>query len=68
MNRLTKARNQYLNKNVVDKNGIRAVVTDVMQYGNPQPGQQQRLQVELNNRMTIAFFDFENLRRFKVVE
>lgn len=68
MNRLTKARNQYLNKNVMDKNGIRAVVTDVLEYGNSRPGQTPRLQVELNNRMTIAFFDFENLRRFKVIE
>jgi len=53
---------------VVDKNNIRAVVTDVVEYGMHRQGQQPRLQVVLNNRLTIAFYDFESLRRFKVVE
>lgn len=68
MNRLQIARNRYLNKTVVDKNNIRAVVTDVVEYGVHRPGQQPRLQVVLNKRLTIAFYDFESLRRFKVVE
>ena len=68
MSRLAEVQAKYLNKEVRDKDGVRAVVTAVRQVGKQIPGEVLPLQIELNGRVKIAFRDFENQRKFLVIE
>lgn len=68
MSRLAEVQAKYLNKEVRDKDGVRAVVTAVRQVGKQMPGKVLPLQIELNGRVKIAFSDFENQRKFMVIE
>lgn len=58
---------QYLNKEVRDKDGVRAMVTKIIAMRQKVPGKSPGFQVELNGRIKIGLRDFVDTRKFKVI-
>lgn len=67
MTTLADLSSSYLNKEVRDKDGVRAVVTEIIPMRNKVPGKSPGFQIELNGRIKIGLRDFLDNRKFKVI-
>ena len=67
MTTLADLSSSYLNKEVRDKDGVRAVVTGIIPMRNKVPGKSPGFQIELNGRIKIGLRDFIDNRKFKVI-
>lgn len=68
MSKHSEITDKYLNRLVIDKDGIKATVTAVREIKQRQPGKETGVQMVLNGSVKMGWMEFDRLRKFRLME